>query len=466
MSATVRVRRDVWALSAEDTWHPTILAYARAVAAMRLRHRDDPISWAYQGGIHGSVERPPARARWNQCQHGGWYFLPWHRLYLAYFERMVRSVVVEQGGDESWALPYWSIEAPGANALPPAFRAPALPNGDANPLFVAQRRSALNQGARIPVEPLSSAPALRDRFFTPEGGTGFGGGSSGPLHFNDEPGSIERTPHNDLHVVVGGSTGWMGDPDFAALDPIFWLHHANVDRLWAEWLVLGDGRANAIEPAWLRQRFSFVDEQRRRRRPKVADTLSTSKLGYTYDSLPETELPAAMTAPAKRPHRGELVGATDRGFELSAGATEVAVPIDQRAAEAVLGDREAPVSQRVYLAVEGVDAERNPGLVYEVYVVGAGDDPAQQHIGNLSLFGIERQAPSAGASKPPRHVYDITDAVRALRRAGSWDGEQVRLAFRPLELLPPEEGEIEEEDEELPAEATPVRIGRVSVFYA
>ena len=44
-----------------------------------------------------------------------------------------------------------------------------------------------------------------------------------------------------VHVLVGGSDpnsnlpGLMSDPDTAGLDPIFWLHHANIDRLWEVW---------------------------------------------------------------------------------------------------------------------------------------------------------------------------------------------------------------------------------------
>jgi tyrosinase len=41
--------------------------------------------------------------------------------------------------------------------------------------------------------------------------------------------SIEEI-HGHIHVVVG-STGHMGVGDFAAFDPIFWLHHANVSKL-------------------------------------------------------------------------------------------------------------------------------------------------------------------------------------------------------------------------------------------
>jgi tyrosinase len=40
--------------------------------------------------------------------------------------------------------------------------------------------------------------------------------------------------HDSVHVDVGGS-GHMGDPAVAAFDPIFWLHHCQVDRLLALW---------------------------------------------------------------------------------------------------------------------------------------------------------------------------------------------------------------------------------------
>ena len=40
--------------------------------------------------------------------------------------------------------------------------------------------------------------------------------------------------HDTVHGDVGGS-GHMGDPDVAAFDPIFWLHHCQVDRVLALW---------------------------------------------------------------------------------------------------------------------------------------------------------------------------------------------------------------------------------------
>ncbi|RXW20221.1 hypothetical protein EST38_g5635 [Candolleomyces aberdarensis] len=45
--------------------------------------------------------------------------------------------------------------------------------------------------------------------------------------------SIEA-PHNTVHNLLGGS-GTMADPDYAGFDPIFYLHHCNVDRILAFW---------------------------------------------------------------------------------------------------------------------------------------------------------------------------------------------------------------------------------------
>ncbi|KAF5693620.1 tyrosinase precursor (monophenol monooxygenase) [Fusarium denticulatum] len=59
---------------------------------------------------------------------------------------------------------------------------------------------------------------------------------------NEEPratlerpsGSIEDL-HNSYHMIIGGDTGHMNDPSTAAFDPIFWMHHAQIDRLFAIW---------------------------------------------------------------------------------------------------------------------------------------------------------------------------------------------------------------------------------------
>lgn len=44
-----------------------------------------------------------------------------------------------------------------------------------------------------------------------------------------------ESPHNTVHDVVGCSNGTMYDLNWAGFDPIFMLHHANVDRLISLW---------------------------------------------------------------------------------------------------------------------------------------------------------------------------------------------------------------------------------------
>ncbi|KZL81883.1 tyrosinase precursor [Colletotrichum incanum] len=53
-----------------------------------------------------------------------------------------------------------------------------------------------------------------------------------------EWGSIEDI-HNAIHTYAGGG-GHMSDPTVAAFDPIFWLHHTNIDRLFAIWQACHD----------------------------------------------------------------------------------------------------------------------------------------------------------------------------------------------------------------------------------
>src|SRR5947209_19952730 len=53
-------------------------------------------SWEFQANIHGVESNrwsylnwPQFRPYWNQCQHGNLFFLPWHRMYLYFFERIL-----------------------------------------------------------------------------------------------------------------------------------------------------------------------------------------------------------------------------------------------------------------------------------------------------------------------------------------------------------------------------------------
>ncbi|KAL3508863.1 hypothetical protein ACH5RR_028264 [Cinchona calisaya] len=100
-------------------------------------------------------------------------------------------------------------------------------------------------------------------------------------------GSIETTPHNNVHR-------WVGDPDeshgenmgsfySAGRDPVFYCHHANVDRMWNLRNSLGGQNINDSD--WLNSSFYFYNEEAKPVRVFVKDCLATKLLGYNYQTV-------------------------------------------------------------------------------------------------------------------------------------------------------------------------------------
>ena len=280
------VRRDAWGLG--PGWNDTLLWYARAVRTLQLRPLTDPTSWRFLAAIHGmhpvvwqqfgvigpNTPLPPVAVRrrfWNQCQHQTWDFLPWHRGYLAAFEEIVRAAVVSAGGPEDWALPYWNYSdstRPNARTLPGAFGLATLPDGSANPLRIERRFGNGTTPIRLDPSFVSLAALQNDLF--PGGDSDIPPGFGGPktlFHHGPESeatnGGLESLPHNVIHGAIGGvapggdpndwrDLGLMSMPITAALDPIFWLHHSNIDRQWNVWLRdLQEQHINPDQTTWL-----------------------------------------------------------------------------------------------------------------------------------------------------------------------------------------------------------------------
>src|SRR6266542_1842373 len=480
--AEMFVRREAWALESADTFDPITLAYAKAVQVMQARPASDPTSWTYQAAIHATFAAPPPGANWNDCQHQSWFFLPWHRMYLYYFERIVRKAVIDAGGPAEFALPYWNYDQPfPGNSLPPAFRTPTLPDGTANPLFVpSPRRSAgLMVGGQVPATATSSTVAMSmTDFSSPPQLLSFGGGRVGPAHFGGALGALESTPHNVMHPTIGGASsgqcqgGLMTDPRCAALDPIFWLHHANIDRLWNRWLALGGGRANPSEAGWLTQTFVFHDQTGAQVTLSGADVVdSAAQLGYVYDDVPgpSERMPEMAAMPSGPSQPPELAAASEEPLELAGTTASVALTVPGSAQS--LAEAASDQERRVLVNVEDIEADRDPGLAYAVYLDVPGDPHRERrHIGNVSFFGIETMndpdRPHDGAPGF-RHTFDATEVVKALKEQNLWDPASMTVTFEPIRVLPPPgESLAAEAEAEASAPVPPVRIGRVSLFVA
>jgi tyrosinase len=477
-ATTPLVRRNIWTLPSGDQ---TVEEYARAVAIMQGRPAHDPTSWTYQAAMHGTHARS-VQPLWNGCQHGTWFFLAWHRLFIYYFEQIVRAAVVQAGGSADWSLPFWDYGAGGQQAtLPTAFRTATL-NGSSNPLFESARAAGINSGLALSPAVASATRALRSLRFI--GASQFGGGVTGVAQFSNSTGQIENQPHNVVHVAVGGSSGLMADPDAAAADPIFWVHHANIDRLWFIWNAT-PRHLNANDPRWTGQSFSFFDANGHRVTKTPADVLDiVAQLGYTYEVAPPARpagvggTPAqptpeeAVTGPEPPEGEPELVGASDTPVRLVGGPASVALQIDPRAHEAALAATGASAPRRILLSVEDIEAERNPGTVYGIYVnlpAGASAEVAESHhAGNISFFGVERARNPRGDEHAHslRVTQDITELTESLAAQGEWDGRHVEVTFRPLGLIPHDQPEL---THALPDQVTdtdpPATIGRVAIFY-
>jgi len=484
--AGVRVRKDIWDLGDEaDPWRdPAILAYAHAVAAMQKLDATAPsngTSWRNQAAIHEHQgAHKPGRLE-DQCQHSSWYFLPWHRMYLYRFEQIVRSHMPATIAS-TWALPYWNYTNVAARrALPPAFRATKLPDGKPNPLYVTERQTSplnVNAGDRLPSYAVTTVAALAERVFTratPGATAGFGGSKTGFSHSGSGiPGPLEQTPHGDVHVMVGGPGGFMSAFDTAALDPIFWLHHCNLDRLWERWLRAAAGGhppgSNPKAAAWRDRTFTLINRSGKRVKMAVKDVLDIEEqLSYTYSGLPAPKKGADLDemmdidsvsdddeAPA------ELVGATEEAVTLAGTTTATTLPVSPPTGPASRTEESLGSPPRVYLNVENIEGDANPGLLYGVYVnlpEGSPPDPDGAHFaGTMSFFGIEAAVADddddrEGAPHTLRHVFDITALAATLAEQGHWSPEALHVTFSPLGV-----------EDEPALDVAPVRIGRVSLF--
>jgi hypothetical protein len=382
------VRRDVRALAraGRPPWDERLLAYARAVEIMRERGPEDSTSWIAQATLHR--ERP----------RGTWFLLPWLRMHLWFLERIMRAIVVEDGGPDDWALPVWRY-AEGDATLPAAFRAPALPDGRPNPLYRAdaQRAPGMNAGAPLPAAVTSPERALAARTFSP----GFGG-MPGAARADGEPtppGLLELQPHDGVTAALGAD---------AALDPVFPLHLAQVDRLWEAWRRKGGGRHNPVQFDWTDQAFAFVDADGRGRDLTCGQVGDLVNLDYAYEGLPlpartERVLPAGADAvPVEAwPGGGRPIAACEGGG-VELGAEPRRVPLERSR------DGAATVASRVYLCLEDAEAAGVPGSVWEVRVEGGDGTGGRGHDAAVGTIAFPCRGPSR------RFVLDVTDAVDGL----------------------------------------------------
>lgn len=451
----LRVRQDIHVLEAADPNHPIIAAYKTAMGKMIARDRSSPgdkRGWRGQAEIHR-----------DRCPHGNWFFLPWHRAYLLAFEDIIRA----ESGYDAFALPYWNwIKNP---TLPRSFlQAPLL---DTTRQFGASDRltdsatfgesfdPALFQSNVMDVPEFElfageiRGQTANTRIDWQKAGEP---GWRGPAGFNPDDqlssGSLEGGPHNGVHSTLGGNMGNFMSP----LDPIFWLHHCNVDRLWTVWRQCGRAANRRVtSQSSVLQNYSFnfnnradfVSPSGAARNFVVRDLESVNRLGYSYGSAGEcgssievasvrpdptassgraaapaarpaaaTARPAAPLPPLQSDWRSRAQTVTVATVARSSAPARVALPPAPAAAPATAQGRGAapkgapgraftvpasgPIPSRVVAQLSGIEVPDDISTTLRVFVNNPGanattptTDPS--YVNTITFFGHGAATPAS-----------------------------------------------------------------------
>lgn len=258
---TMYIRRNANTPEAQADLEAMNIAFKK----MREMGCEKGLAWYYQGAMHNipgkingeNVLCPEYQTSkdklwaWGDCTHNGTQnaslnFLLWHRMYTWYLEKIVR----ELSGKKDFALPYWnygSVEATD-NIMAEPIR------NKSGSLYEAARYSILNNGESILADQVKQIQLSLEELKTNPSFSGSAGFSK----------NLEIAPHGYMHNLIGGGyaspsekyynqiyqtnmSGLMANVPSAGFDPVFWLHHSMVDRIWESWDVSAYGQRPTLE---------------------------------------------------------------------------------------------------------------------------------------------------------------------------------------------------------------------------
>jgi tyrosinase len=262
------VERIEWKDFKDTSQYPV---FCEAVRKMRANtDAQDRSSLDYWANIHVA-----------RCPHGIDYFLAWHRGFLYLLERQLREV----SGLSTLTIPYWDYYK--YTTLPAEF---TDDSGD-NPLYLDRLNTDVRES--LTLSPFSSTFTNFQRGLT--------------FAFETH---LEIQPHGPIHNIIGGMLGTMKSP----LDPVFWLHHANIDRLWAAWAAAGGGRQiPASTDAYWSGDLTYATDLTL---PRLRARDTTTHFGYRYR---DTMLPKSYP-PLRGDATPQLASVSQSSNEGAAGA--------------------------------------------------------------------------------------------------------------------------------------------------
>ena len=246
----IRYRRDIDCLTS-DQLHD----FREAVAAMFELPPEDENSFEKIGGLHGS-----------DCIHGYPGFLTWHRAYMEVFEKALQCCC-----DNPISLPFWDWSSGPSTGIPSACATSTYVNRDGdtvpNPLYAGPLPPSQGGGmtarhSEVDTRSFDTMATAAQNALTQSSFSSFQ--------------SMLNGPHGGVHINVGGN---MASFAGAGFDPIFYLHHGNVDRLGALWQNTHPGTLPANEASLELEPFNKPYSADWK---TGADFATTDQLGYRY----------------------------------------------------------------------------------------------------------------------------------------------------------------------------------------
>lgn len=474
-----------------------VASLRKGVAAMKALPGSDHRSWFFQAATHAysptllaaELRRDPHLRKfdkakyWNKCPHFGQSsadFAIWHRAFLHFFERALRAAAQ----DPALALPYWDYGQEDQRVFPAIYVPDFLDDAkkNPNPLFHPNREKAFTKGLLEISAEIGQAPKTvgAATYFHAVGVPGFGGDTLSEDH--TQVGLLEQRPHNDIHLAVGGvinsSNGAMAEITTAAFDPVFWVHHANIDRMWAAWAATpGKTWGPAPSPDWFDERpWTFVDADGSEvtvSRREAAQMLAVYDVDYpnqlavpAAEVKPPQALPGAAppvaamppmvgAAPPRRharqpraPLERELLADSQPmvvtphnagrrlfGTQTAGGAASYAT---ESATPTLNAPELADGTSRVLLELTGIGFKLVPSSGFAVYLDCAGQAPSTDPVGLIDIFGATHHGagmdtmPGMAAVKASQR-FDVTAIVRKSRGPFA-------LRIEPYDLLVARDG--------------------------
>ncbi|KAJ8427593.1 hypothetical protein Cgig2_027714 [Carnegiea gigantea] len=276
--------------------------FSKAIALMKALPPSDPRNFTQQANVHCAY----CNGAYSQVGfpnldlqvHTSWFFFPFHRWYLYFFERILGKLI----DDPTFAMPFWNWDNPAGMQMPAIYANSNSPLYD--PLRNASHRPPalldLNYDTGVETEltddeliTVNLTTMYRQMVSNAKNARLFLGQ---PYRLGDRAnpgaGSIENVPHNILH-------DWCGDPTQPNRENMG-SFYSSAHRMWSIWKTLGGKRRDFTDRDWLDASFIFFDENARAVRVKVRDCLDERKLGYGYQNV---DIPWLKRRPTPRRSR-------------------------------------------------------------------------------------------------------------------------------------------------------------------